>query len=805
MSEWKPSDLHDVDALNRRGQGLEEFARGGAAGEARERLVERKSSVETVRRWVQESTGEIEWSWPQDRRLIGERIERVDGPIKTTGEARYAFDVNRPGMCTGKFVRSPHARARIVSIDTGPAEAADGVVAVHVIKSADEIVGYHGDPVVAVAAETERQARDAARAVRVEYEVLPHVVTEEQAMAPGAPEIVEGGNVREGNAVERGDVDAGFADAATIYEGEFRTQVETHCSLETHGLVAEWDGDRLTVWASTQGVYATRGGLAGYFDVPEDRVRVITPVMGGGFGSKFGPDVQGVVAAELARKAERPVKLMLERDEEQLDSGNRPSSVAAVKAGADAEGRLVAFECDTYGTGGIDAGANFPLPYIYERTHDIPVRRTHRNVYINAGSARAMRAPGHPQAAFIMDSVMDELADRLEIDPIEFRKRNLPADSLWQEQLDRAAEEIGWEDRHPPGDPTPGPVKSGLGAAICVWGGGGRGTQANCVIGPDGSVEMRIGTQDIGTGTRTLVAMVTAEILGLPLDAVTPKIGDTAYPPSGASGGSTTAASVCPAARVAAGRALNAIFEAVAPELGAPASELEAVEGTIRVAGDAGRSMPWSDACAGLVRSRGAAGPVEIHGEWQEGLSSSGVNGAQVAEVSVDTETGVVTVDRIVAYQDCGMIVNLLTAESQVYGGVIMGIGFALFEDRILDGASGRMLNPNLEFYGLPGPSDIPDITVRMMDTPERGVIGLGEPPAIPTAGAIANAVSNAIGVRIRSLPITPEKVLAALEEGPEATMRPARFTGARGAPPDGGGAAVTATPDRPSGEEVAR
>lgn len=734
----------------------------------RTRKAEEATRPETVARWAQEAAEPRQWSWPSERRLIGTRIQRLDGPWKATGDATYSYDVNRPRMCYGKMLRCPHGRARIVSIDTAPAQAAPGVVAVHTIADVGATLRYHGDPIAAVAAQTEEQARDARRLMEVEYDVLPHVVTEEDAMLPGAPQVHEDANINIGTAREEGDLAAGFAAADVTFEGVFRTQVQTHSSLETHGVVAEWDGDDLTVWASTQGVHAVKDALAGYFEIPATRVHVQTPVMGGGFGSKLGSGIEDAIAAVLARQSGRPVKMLLERDEEHLDSGNRPSAVARVRAGAARDGALTAFEATRYGTGGITSGANFPLPYIYTVASS---KVQGAAIYIDAGNQRAMRAPGHPQGSFIMESVMDELAARLQMDPVAFRQRNLPEDSLWSEQLDLGAAAIGWDNWHPPGDPTPGPIKKGLGCAISTWGSGGGRTQASCRIHPDGSVEMNTGTQDIGTGTRTVVAIVTAEILGLEIDDITVGIGESDFPYSGSSGGSTTIPSVCPAVRVTAGLALEALFDRIAPQLGVSADQLEARVGEIGVAGDAGRSWSWSSACAMLGQD-----PIAVEGQWQPGLSARGVNGAQFAAVTVDTETGVVTVDKLTAHHDCGMVVDELTAESQVNGGLIMGLSYALFEERVMDRPTGRMVNPNFETYHIAGPSDMPEFDVHMMDVPERGVLGLGEPPTIPTAAAIANAVANAIGARVHSLPITPEKVLAALEEGPGATLSPTRF-----------------------------
>ncbi len=722
----------------------------------------------TVGRWAQEAGQAREWSWPSERRLIGQRIPRLDGAWKATGSARYSYDVNLPRLAYGKILRSPHGRATIVSIDTSTAEAAPGVVAVHTIAMVGGTARYHGDPIAAVAAVTEEQARDARRLIEVQYEVLPHVVFEEDAMAPGAPRVHENGNINMGTAREEGDLTAGFAAADAIYEGDFRCSVQTHSSLETHGVVAEWRGDHLHVWASTQGVHAVKDALANYFEIPATQVHVDTPVMGGGFGSKLGSGIEDAVAALLARSSGRPVKLLVERDEEHLDTGNRPSAVAHIRAGASSDGVLTAFEAIGYGTGGITSGAGFPLPYIYS----VANQRTQRaSVYTDAGNQRAMRAPGHPQGSFMMEAVMDELADSIGMDPVAFRQRNLPADSLWIEQLNLGARSIGWENRHGPGDPTPGPIKKGMGCALSVWGSGGGRTRATCSIHPDGSVEMSTGTQDLGTGTRTIVAIVTAEILGLEVEDITVAIGNSDLPFSGSSGGSTTIPSVCPALRVTAGLALEALFERIGPGLGVAADQLEAGVGSIGVSGDSSRSWSWHDACAMLGTE-----PVTVNGQWEPGLSSRGVNGGQFAAVTVDIETGVVTVDKIAAFHDCGLVVDELTTESQVNGGIIMGLSYALFEERIMDRPTGRMLNPNFETYFIAGPSDMPEFDVHMMDVPERGVLGIGEPPTIPTAAAIANAVSNAIGVRIHSLPITPEKVIAALEEGPDATIRPTRF-----------------------------
>jgi xanthine dehydrogenase YagR molybdenum-binding subunit len=374
-----------------------------------------------------------------------------------------------------------------------------------------------------------------------------------------------------------------------------------------------------------------------------------------------------------------------------------------------------------------------------------------------------MRAPGHPQGCFTTETLMDELADRVRMDPLAFRLKNLPPDApnrMWRKYFPIAAERIGWNRRHPTGDSTPGSIKRGMGCAANQWGGGGRGTKAHIEILPDGGVIVRCGTQDIGTGTRTLLAMVTAETLGVPLDAIKPEIGDSLYPFSGGSGGSTTSASVTPAIRVTAGRALDAFAARVAPKLGVEPAALVARDGRIVVKGNESKGLAWKEACRLLGTE-----PVSAQGEWEAGLSASGTSGVQFAEVAVDVETGVTKVERVVCVQDCGLIIDPMTAESQVNGGIVMGVNWALFEHRILDRNTGQMVNPNMEWYLIAGMSDIPKIEVVLMNQPERGVIGLGEPPTISTAAAIANAVANAIGVRIRSLPLTPDRILTALAE----------------------------------------
>jgi xanthine dehydrogenase YagR molybdenum-binding subunit len=698
--------------------------------------------------------------------VVGTRVKRLDGPDKVSGRAKYTFDVKRPGMLYARAVRSPYPRAKVVSIDFSAAQRVPGFKTSLIVRDPKDdktnVVMYQGDEIAAVAADTEEHAIDAARMVKVEYESLPAVISVESALAGRAPEgVFPNGNVRAANTAETGDLAAGFKAAAHTLDQTYSTHVITHTCMEAHGTVCEWDGDKLTAWVSTQGVNSARDNFAAGLGIPQTNVRVICQYMGGGFGSKLQLGPEGLICARLAKQAGAPVKMTLDRKEEHLVTGNRPSAAARIKAGVSADGIITAFDAESWGTGGAGAPAGFPLPYIYQIANR---RRAHKDVFINTGLQRPMRAPGHPQGSFLTEIMMDELADLVKMDPVEFRIKNLPPEApnaMQRSYLREGAEAFGWSKRHPTGDPTPGSIKTGMGVAICTWGGGGRGpSPAHCEIGSDGSVIMRLGTQDIGTGQRTVVAMVTADALGLQTSQVTPQIGDTQYGASVGSGGSTTVASTTPGIRIAALKALEALKEKVAPALGVTADALVASGGRIQVKDTPSKSLSWADAC-----KRIGTQPITAEGEWGQGMSSATTSGVQFAEAKVDIKTGIVKVTRVLAIQDCGLVLNQLTAESQCYGGVIGSLNFALYEDRILDRRTGQMVNPNMEWYLLAGMSDIPQIDVRLKNMPERGVVGIGEPPTVPTAAAIALAVRNAIGATVRSLPLTPAKILETLQQ----------------------------------------
>jgi xanthine dehydrogenase YagR molybdenum-binding subunit len=690
-------------------------------------------------------------------KIAGRKHARIEGRDKVTGMARFTHDVALPGMLFGRIVRCPHPHAKVVSVDASAAKALAGVKAVLAFEGRE--VRFAGDGVAAIAAETPLIAEDAASLVRVTYEVLPFVVDVEEAMKEDAPRVEASGNTRRGNPHVRGDVAKALGEADAIAQATYTTQVQTHSCLETHGAVAKWEGDQLTVWASTQAIFGYRQALAREFKLPQENVRVLTEHMGGGFGSKFGPGQEGIVCARLAKEAGAPVKLMLDRHEEHLGTGNRPSSVQHVRIGGTKDGKITALEIKGYGTGGIAGGAGFSGPA--RRIYAIPNQRIEEtDVLTNAGPAAAMRAPGHPQGSFGLEQAVDELAVKLGIDPLEFRKRNDPS-PIRLAEYDVGAKRIGWERRQRTPGSAPGPQKRGIGVGAAVWGGeGSPGAVVEARLHPDGRIEIRNGVQDIGTGTRTLMGLIAAEELGVPLSDVTVLIGDTDYPIGVGSGGSVTSGSTAPTVRAALVEAKRQLVQALAQKLGAPAEEIEIRDGRVFVSGKSGPTL--RDALAKVD-------PIVVKGQHSPNYASfhHGIAGVQFAEVEVDVETGLVCVVKVVAVQDCGLPINRLAIESQIIGGVIQGISFALFEDRILDRNTGTMVNPNFEDYKIAGSKDMPEIEPVIFDTAPGlnsvSVYGLGEAPIVPTAGAIANAVFNATGVRVRSLPMTPDRVLAAL------------------------------------------
>ncbi len=705
------------------------------------------------------------WGADAELRVVGTDVPRLEASQKTTGAARYTYDVNRPNMALCRLLRSPHAHATVRSVDTSRAERLRGVLGVNVLVPAGGRITFAGKGVVAVCAENEETLDDALHAIDVSYDVTGGPVTTDDGRAPGAERVdPKRDNVNAGGRrgrQERGDPQAAMAAAATKVSATFRTQVQTHSALETHGCVVEHHDDgTYTVWASTQGTNAFRGSMAQTLGVPADRVRVITEHMGGGFGAKLGAiDEWDRAAAFFARDLMRPVKAMLLRRAEHQVAGCRPDSIQELSMACDGDGKITALSGTTHGTAGNGrGGAGAANTRIY-RIPNLAMEQVTVSTF--TGRARAFRAPGHPQGVFALEGIVDALAIAAGIDPLEFRLRNDPH-PLRQVQWRLGAERMEW-DRKRREFPGTGAVRRGVCCAAAVWRQKGGGDYVvNLEIRSDGSVTVKNAVQDIGTGTRTVLAVLVAEELGIAPEQVTVRIGDTQYPAGPSSGGSTTAPSIGPAAREAGHHARLRMAELLAEDWSCKPGEVR-LDG-VRFAGPGGKSATWGEACS-LIDKSG----LSVSGQRRKnyGGFSGETAGCQFAQVAVDTETGVIRVERVVAVHDAGRIVDTLTARSQVVGGVIQGISYALHEDRQLDRNLGDMVNPTFDTYRILGIGDTPriDCLLTTLDSGfnNAGMMGLGEPVTVPTAGAVANAVSHAIGVRMTEIPITPARVLAAL------------------------------------------
>lgn len=730
------------------------------------------------------------WGADADLHVVGARVPRMDGLEKVTGAARFTADLHRPGMTFAVVVRSPVPAGRLARIDAAAALALPGLRALLTLDDVrgirsdagqllDDTIRYAGQPLCVVCADTLGAAHAAAARVRLSIEPAPHAVTAEQALAEGAPKLRSRGNVspRSPRIIQRGDVDAGLRAADVVITREYRTPVALHTALEPHGAVAEWEGGRLTVWESTQGIFATRRDLAAAFGLKLSNVRVMKDYMGGGFGAKNGASASAYIAAALSRKTGRPVRCVFDRYGEQTDAGNRAATVQRVTLGARHDGTLTAIRMDAtipLGVSGWEAGPG----RIYHELHACEnVRTSETFVYTNAGAMASFRAPGHTEGAFGLESALNALARELKLDPLELRRRNYAAADQARSRpysakhLDqcyaRGAERFGWatRDARRAHDGAPR-LRRGFGMAACTWGaGGGPPAYATVRINRDGTVEVLTGAQDLGTGSRTVMAQIAAETLGARIDDVRTVLGDTERLPFASnSWGSITTASVGPAVRVAAEEARDRLFEAAAAMLDAGVTELTARDGVIAVRAT-GRSMTFAEVC-------GKLGDVMIIGQGSRGPNPDGTAlsafGAQFAEVEVDTETGRVRVLRIVAAHDSGRIINPTLAESQLEGAVLQGMGYALFEERVMDTALGLPMNPTMHDYKIPTMADVPLIEGFFIDAPDvaanhTGAKGLAEPPIIPVAPAIAAAVADAIGAECPEIPLTPWRVLDAI------------------------------------------
>ncbi len=739
-----------------------------------------------------------------DTTVVGKPIVRVDAYDRVSGSAVYPSDVALPDMLHAAILWCPHAHAMAKKVDTAAAEKMPGVRAVlkdgvtgtnipwfaaqggFTSRLFDPHCRLEGEEVAVVAADTIHQAWDAVRAIQVEYDVLPHVVTFEDAMKDGAPATREGGNrLPTPNPYRRGDVDEAFKTADVVIEHTFTTGTELHHPMELFGCVAKWDGNRLTVWESTQGVYGVQGQVARALNLPLANVRVIGHYMGGGFGAKLSSGKYSVMAALLAKKTGRPVRLFLPREHVALTMGNRPGNTIWVKAGAKKDGTLVALESRTTGTGGAYSGnGTGGVDYVIRELYLCPnVRCQNQSAFINAGPERPFRAPGHPQGAWALEQTMDALAKKLGMDPIELRLKNVPTFSQsragtppytstgLRQCLTDGATAFGWTAARARA-PLPGHIKRGVGVAAGMWQGGAGGPPSTAIVKlfADGSANLNMGASDLGCGTKTWGAQIVAEELGVPVDRISIEHADTGTTQFATpSGGSKTVPTEAPAIRAAAIEVKNQLYAMAAEQLKVPAGDLELRGAEVVSKSDATRKV-----AIGQIQAFGRRGLLVGVGYRGPNPEGKAVNPFSVhfAEVEVNTKTGEIRVLRFVAAHDSGRPMNLKTYQNQVVGGITMGIGLALTEARVMDVAGrGKVLSANLHDYKLPTALDAPaDVTTTVIDLHDTecnstGAKGIGEPATIPTAPAIANAVFHAIGIRVPDAPMSPARVLALLSK----------------------------------------
>ncbi len=750
-------------------------------------------------------------------RVVGRSLPRLDAAGRVAGTAVYAADFALPGMLWGRIVRSTEPHARLVRVDASRALRIPGVRAVVTAADVPDVryggsvkdetvfardrVRYVGQPVAAVAAATPEAAAAALDAVEVVYEPLAPVFDVAAALAPGAPLVHEEWERyaaipvlrREGNVCNRarivaGDVERGFAEADRVFEHRFRTAVVHQGYTEPRAAVAAWDrSGQVTIWSNTQLPFEVQNTLAEILQIPPSRIRVVVPGIGGGFGGKLRVGVEHV-AAVLARTTGRPVKVLTTSEEELTAAYPRQATSIELRTGVTRDGRITARQgrilFDTGAFAGSGPGVASVATLVLAGPYRIPnLLVESAAVYTNKTNCGSFRAPSGPQANFAVESQMDIIADALGLDPLEFRLRNIvregdegPTGQVLtgvglEACLRAAAAAVGWRERRP------GPWR-GKGLACGWWTTTGGSSGVYVKINPDGTVTLNTGAAEIGTAALTGAAQVLAEELGVDVDDIAIVAADTfATPFDYGAQGSRTAFSVGNACRAAAAELRRALFRLAAAQLGV---EPEALELRDRHVGVDGRRI----ALAELARlSQQAGGGLIAHGTFiapPTPFDARRVEGhvypafhspsfhAHAVDLSVDGETGEITIHRYVVAQDVGFALNPAAIEGQIEGGVAQGLGQALSEEIVYE--RGRVLNPNLTDYKMPTALDVPRIETILVQAPSRvgpyGAKGVAEPPNIEPPAAVANAVAAAAGLRVTSLPITAEKIALGLRDG---------------------------------------
>src|SRR5687767_5182498 len=734
-------------------------------------------------------------------RVIGRRGPNIDAVERVTGRAKYTGDIDLPGMLVAKVLRSPHAHARIARIDTARAEALPGVRAVITHRDAPKVmiwghrqyalndrVRFKGEAVAAVAAVDVDTAERAVTLIDVQYEPLPFVLDPEEALKPGAPQLFEDGNL-EGppRMLTRGDVEQGLRESDKVIERVYHCPTMWSGGMEPRASVAQWEGDRLTLWASTQSPFRVRGSLAAMFNIPDSNVRIIASYIGGGFGTKSAPHTDEALAALLARRARLPVKLQYSREEEILDSNTRFETRMYVRIGVKQDMSLHALDVKAYINQGAYhtrlGGLGNQATHLYRTPH---VRTEQLRVHTNVPNTGPTRGVGDPQETFGIESAIDEIAIEMGWDPLAFRLKNIKRTGdpiarggsgtedgrLVTQVLDRCIEDgasrIQWSRRNAVAGSVPGAKARGIGVACTERGGGGGLGGASVKVNLDGSAMVFYSSTDIGTGSRTTLAMIAAETLGMPLTMFRSVSGDTEIAPyDGGSQGNRTLQGTGRAVEAAARECLKQILESARPLLdNAAPDDLEMQDSVIRVKSQPARSVKLAEVMQRRGRSAVGIGNTVMP---QTGIEVERTSAAHCAEVEVDRETGKVRILRYVAAHDVGRPVNVTIVENQIEGGTIQGLALTQGEEMRFDGRTGACLTGSFIDLKPPTMLDFDPRLIEAVIVPNEGSVGpygakgLGENPCHPGMAAVANAIYNAIGVRLREVPFTRAVILRAL------------------------------------------
>jgi xanthine dehydrogenase molybdenum-binding subunit len=727
--------------------------------------------------------------------IVGKETPRIDAYDRVTGRAQYAGDYELPNMLYARVLRSPHPHAKIISIDTSKAEKLPGVKAIIHCKNTqvpwasggltqkrmifNNPVRFVGDAVAAVAATDRYIAEDALSLIEIKYEEIPYVLDAAEALKPDAPKIYPKGNLSVGTGrvsapitQHWGDLEKGFKEADRVFEDTYITKHVNNAQLERRASVARWDGGKLTVWASTQGVSNARTDIAKDLGLPLSKVHVICKYMGGGFGNKNQAQDYDLMAAVLAKVSGQPVKLEFTREDDFIGMHGRWASEQHYKVGVKNDGTITAVELSAITNMGAyrkqsgDLGGTdfYTIPNFKK-----VVKPTHTNTVVAAN----YRAPAYPQSVFGFASMLDQIAFDLGVNPYDMFFRNrarlshgtMPYSSNHQEEcIIEGAKKIGWKEKwHKPGA-APGPTKHGIGMAL-----GGypfrTGLGAAAIrVNPDGTAHVLAGVTDIGTGAKSTMAIIASEALGIPLKQIQLTNGDTDVTPfSIGESGSRTTSFTGTAMIAAAGDVRKQIFALAAPELKVNPDDLDLKEGNVFVKSNPSQSLPLSRVLRRV--ESGIMGRATTNPAWKKGIDGKSF-AAHFCEVEVDSFTGHVSITRYVAAHDSGTIINRLTAESQIKGGVVQGIGMALTEELLIDKPMATPINPTYRDARIPTHLEIPDVEVIFIESYDPyGPFGgktVGEPPITPAVATVANAIFNATGKRFKELPITPDKILNA-------------------------------------------